>query len=1027
MSLSVNNQKISCIFSMIIFAGIFLFTIPAKSQNFETSNNIKSHYNEGLRLFNEKKYASAQVFFDRIIDKEQMIGFDDLSSDAEYFSAICALELQNKDAGSRIMRFIENHPGHPRIFMAHFQMGKYFYTKKDYKNANTWFSKVTKQDLTPDQLAEFYFKKGFCAYQSRDRELASRMFYELLDMEKSEYYESALYFYSHLEYEKKNYQTAVQGFEKLIDSKAFRSIVPYYIAQIYYLQQRYESVILYVPKYISTTVPERVAEMKRILGDSYFRVQKYDSAAHYLEAFRNTNQTASRYDLYQLGFSYYKMFQFEKAINNFNMVTNIQDTLAQSSYYLLGDCYLQMFDKKNAHLAFGNAWRMTFSPQIQEDALFNYAKLTYELSYAPFNEAIRNFETYLEMFPNSPRRDEIFDYLVKVYLTSKNYKEALASMNRIKASNRAMDNALQRTTYYYAMELFTNRNFKDAAPLFEQSINSKGDIIEMRASAIYWLAETYYRLNRLDLARQQYLKYLETPGAYTTREYRLSNYNLGYIHYRQKDYVNAIKWFNNFVNRPVEDQRFTIDAYSRIGDSFFSQRQFERAAENYAKSINNDYALYQKGICFGLLNQQQEKITTLNWFNNNPTSIYADLAAFETAKAHTRLGNNSEAIKSYQYITNTFPNSLLSTKSQLQAGLIAFNAGENHRAIEFLKRVIDKHPNSSEANEALSTLKNIYLEMNEIDSYFDYAKTLNNGRGISFSEQDSLSFLAAERMYVTGDYQRSLTMFRDYTDKFPFSQFSSNAEFYKAQSALKLSDSVQALQYFNKVIEMPRNVFTVQALYQSSTINFLMKNFAAALNNYQKLLIVADAPEMLAEAKTGIMRCHSRLNQHNDAINAANNVLSLTTIPQELQIEATYIRATSYFKLNNYDNALTDYKKLSSNTRISEGAEAKYRIAQIYYLNRNYDLSEKEIFDLINQATPHYRWLGESFMLLATIYREKGDTFQAKAYLQSLLDNYPVENDGIKNKAKEKLSEIIKLENRNFEDKTKEVIIDISN
>jgi len=231
------NKRISCFFQRTIFTLFILISLSLTAQNFETTDILKNHYKEGLRLFNEKKYAAAQVYFDKIIDKEQMTGFDDLTSDAEYFSAICALELHNKDSGSKIARFIENHPGNPRIFMAHFQMGRYYYSRKDYKSANKSFSNVTKQDLNSDQLAEFYFKKGYCAYMANDKELAGRMFYELLDMERSEYYESALYFYSHLEYEKKKYQTAVQGFEKLIDSKNFRSIAPYYIAQIYFLQQ----------------------------------------------------------------------------------------------------------------------------------------------------------------------------------------------------------------------------------------------------------------------------------------------------------------------------------------------------------------------------------------------------------------------------------------------------------------------------------------------------------------------------------------------------------------------------------------------------------------------------------------------------------------------------------------------------------------------------------------------------------------------------------------------------------------------
>lgn len=1022
---------VKCICSpagVLYFFYLSFSNIAGYAQNFETIDNTKFFYNEGLRLFNEKKYSAAQNYFDRLIHKEQMVGFDELTSDAEYFGAICALELDNQDAGARISRFIENHPGNPRILMAHFQMGRYYYKKQEYTLADKWFNKVTRRDLNSDQLAEFFFKKGYCAYMTDNKELAERMFYELLDFPKSEFYDPGVYFYAHLEYEKQNYQTALEGFEKLAESETFQPITPYYIAQIYFMQQRYENAIDYISQWVSKVSPTKIAEMKRILGESYFRLENYDSAARYLEDYRNITESTSRYDIYHLAYAQYKLYNYEKAAGNFNLVTNMTDTLAQSAYYLLGDCYLKMNDKKNAHLAFGNAWKLEFSPEIQEDALFNYSKLTYELSFAAFNETIKNFETYLEKFPNSTRRDEIFDYLVKVYLTGKNYREALASIARIKDKNRTIDNALQRTTFYYGVELFTNLNFFESADMFQQSINSQGDDIKMRANATYWLAEAYLRQNKLGEALPQYIKYLETPGSYGTKEYRLSNYNVGYIYFKQKNYADAVKWFNQYIERPANDPKFLIDTYSRTGDSYFAQRQFDRAITSYDKVLQNqplnEYAHYQKGISYGLVGQQEAKIKELSFFYDQP-SIYADAAVFEIGNAYTRLSNNTEAIKSYQYIVSSYPNSLLVAKSQLQSGLLAFNLGDNQRAIDYLKKVVEKYPATPEAVEAMNTLRNVYLEVDEVDTYLNFAKAVNGGKGVSSSEQDSLTFLAAERIYISGDYRRSALMFTEYAEKFPYGQFLSHAQFYKGQSELKSADSTQALASFYNVISMPRNVYTVQALYQVATINVRQKEYANALNAYQQLMQVADVPEMLTDAKIGVMRCNAHLKQYEKAIAAADEVLKISVIPQENQTEATYIRATSYFELKNYDKALVDYQTLSGNTRIAEGAEAKYRMAQIAFNSKLYDLAETRIMNFINDASPHYLWTGKSFMLLATIYKQKGDSFQAKAYLQSLLDNYPAENDGIKAAAADSLATIIQTENRTFDGSQQDEVIDI--
>ena len=1022
-NLTVKNK-----FPLILLFFVFIEISSIYAQNYNLTHDLELDYKEGLRLFNEKRYSSAQQYFDRLTNREQRIGFKSISSDAEYFAAICAIETHCKDAASRVLQFIENHPGSPRQMMAHFQMGRHLYRLKDYVSAAKWFDKVTRQDLTRDQLSEFFFKKGYCAYMTMNYELANRMFYELLDMPKSDFYEAALYYYSHLEYEKKNYQTALLGFEKLSKSQAFGSLTPYYIAQIYFLQKRYDNVVEYVPQHFDQVVPARSAEMKRILGDAHFKTEKYDSAAFYLEQYKEITESFERYDLYQLGYAYYKIKDYEKASKNFTLVTNTPDSLSQNAYYHLADCYLKLNDKKNAHLAFGNAWRMSFLKEIQEDALFNYSKLTYELSFAAFNETIKNFETYLEMFPESGRRNEIYDYLVKVYLTGRNYKEAIASLKRIKESNRVLDNARQRTTFYYGIELFTNLEFAEAEKILKQCVETKGNDLKMRAMAIYWLAESYNRQEKFADALQMYNQFLTTPGAYNTNEYRLANYNIGYIFFKQKNYTKTLRWMNLFIAKPTSDSRFTTDAHLRIGDCYFAQRQFLRAVECYDNAIKtssgtNEYARFQKGISYGLIDKSLEKIDVLSYFFTQNSSIYADVAIFEIAKAYTRIKNNEKAIEAYQFIVNTFPNSLLKIKSQLQSGLMAFNNGNNALAINYLKKVITLQPASPEAAEALQTLKNVYLDLNDIDSYFAYAQTVN--QDVSKSEQDSLTFLAAERMYLANDCTKAIAMLTSYLTKFPNGQFHANSEFYKGQCALKLQDSTLALKSFANVIEQPRNIFTILAAYQIAQISFKQKNYNQAIEAYTLLNSIADDEDMLTESKVGIMRCNIELNRPKMTIEACKNVLSLPGIPQELQIEATYQKAQAYYALDSIEKALTDYKLLATNTRIAEGAESRFRLAEIAYKQGKIKEAEQQISEFIKQSTPHFKWLGNSFILLATIYKQKGDNFQAKAYLQSLLDNYPNDTDGIKLAATDSLRQITDIENKTFDNQTEEVIIDM--
>jgi TolA-binding protein len=147
---------------------------------------------------------------------------------------------------------------------------------------------------------------------------------------------------------------------------------------------------------------------------------------------------------YQLAYCQQRAKQFEKAISNYQKVTSASDTLVQLAYYQLATCYLQTNNKQYARNSFESAAKFAFDKELSEDALFSYAKLSYELAYNPFHEAIDAFRRYIELYPDSPRIDEAYKLLVNVYLTTKNYKEALVSIEKVKKKTLDLQFAYQR-------------------------------------------------------------------------------------------------------------------------------------------------------------------------------------------------------------------------------------------------------------------------------------------------------------------------------------------------------------------------------------------------------------------------------------------------------------------------------------------------------------------------------------------------------------------------------------------------------
>ena len=68
--------------------------------------------------------------------------------------------------------------------------------------------------------------------------------------------------------------------------------------------------------------------------------------------------------------------------------------------------------------------------------------------------------------------------------------------------------------------------------------------------------------------------------------------------------------------------------------------------------------------------------------------------------------------------------------------------------------------------------------------------------------------------------------------------------------------------------------------------------------------------------------------------------------------------------------------------------------------------AEKVINEFIDQNTPHQFWMARMFLLLADISIRKGDTLQARATLNGLKDNYPIDSDGILDEVKAKLDSL---------------------
>jgi TolA-binding protein len=995
---------------LLIVSMIFPVQFELYAQKSDYYNTIEQDVTLGRELFGKGKYNAAYGQFDKV--EKNADPKSEIYSEAKFYKAVSALKAGNSAGYKLLGSFIENYPESPYIERAWLNLGDYQFEHKHYNAVLQSYSKVDRNSLNPDDRVEYQYRNGYSHLMMENNDQALKEFTEIKDANNL-YSRPATYYWAHIMYLNENYQSALEGFSKLNNDPVYSRVIPIYVSHIYYKQQKYNEIINYTVNIMDDVEEEHKSELSKITGDSYFHLREYSKAIPYLEYYYNTPALKTREDSYILGYCYYNSGEYQKAVPLLENASKGKDEMAQNAYYHLADSYIKLNEKEKALVAFEVASEFDFNERIKEDALFSYAKLTYELSYSPFNETIKAFDRYITLYPNSQRNTEAYRYLTEVFMVTRNYQDAISSIEKIEVKSSEILRAYQRVTYYRGMELFNNLAYNEAIDYFDLSLQNGSHSRELKARALFWKAEALYRVGNYRESADVYSEFMRTAGAFSLPEYSEAEYNLGYARFKLNDYSSAASHFRNYINSiKGKASEKLADAYNRVGDYHFLNSNYSLARQNYQQAYNMnlyepDYSLYQIAFCMGLEHNQQAKINNLErLLSGFPDSDYADDAFFELGRAHERLGQISQATKYYREIISSHEQSIYFPKALLQLGLINFNSGDFNQALSNYKQVAENYPGTSEAQTALLGIKNCYVEMNNVDGYFAYTRTLGGGTGIvTTSEQDSLIFLSAERLYLSGD-PKAFDQLQRYLSEFPDGSFVINAKFYLAEIYYKDGKYSLANENYTFVARQPNNIFSEQALSRASELTFNAGKYEEALDLFNRLESLSGSKWNELKAHTGQMRCYFQLKRYNEAITAAGKVKISDAVNEAWMREAEYITGKSQYMTNNYAAALEPLKKVADDTKLAQGAESKFLVADIYYKQNQKKQAEDEIMDFITKGTPFQFWLGKSFLLLADIYLDRNDEFQAKHTLRSVVENYGNEKDGIKEEAARKLAEI---------------------
>ncbi len=999
-----------------LMALLLTLSTSLAAQTVRDMNEASETYRRAMELYQKKMYGLAQVEFERAIDKSAHPLSDDFCIGAEYYILECAYEQWNPSTEGFILAFIEKHLQSARVNDAYSLLGRLYYREGSYAKAAAAFDKVETRTLAGSDFQEHMFKKAYSLFVLHDYDKASPLF-SLVKDGSSKYAPAATYYYSHIAYEQQRFSVALKGFESLRGDETFAKLVPYYILHIYHYQKNYDKVVEEGVALMDHVTGKRLPEVARLIGEAYYYKKQYAEALPYIEKYAETTLALTRNDKYLLGYVYYQNKKYDKAIATFDQITVGRDSLAQSAYYYLADAYLQQGDKQNAGRAFLQASKMDFFPEIKEDALFSYAKLMFEMNSGPFNDAIDALNMYLAAYPNSRRTDEINKCLMQAYVYSKNYKAALASLQAIGKPDADVLAAMQKVAYYRGVELFQNQSYAEAIKMFDLSLKYAAYNPTTAAYATYWKGEASYRLGSYAQAQNLFNDFVLSAGISQTDEYKMAHYSLGYSLFQQHQYAAAAGWFRKYISLAgATPTAILCDAYNRVGDCNFMQHGYNEAIESYKKVmayniVDADYAAFQSGICYGLLGDQHKKVEQMDVvINARPASPYVDNALYEKGRCYVQMQQYDQAIAVYAGLLSQHKDSPFYAKSLIELGLIHVNKGDNAQAMDYYKRVVKEFSGTAESRSALLGVKNIYMEMGDVDGYFKYMSGVKNMGNVKDSERDSMTFAVAELAYTANDCGKALPALQKYLKEFPTGAFLVDARFYTGDCLYRDGKLSEALPHFAFVLNMPKNSYTESALLGAARASFQQGDNAQAADYYERLILVAGTRATALEARVGKLRADYLRADYAAVVNDAATLLATDNLPEELKVEALYKRAKSYEQLGAADKANEDYLQVAANVKTKMGAEAQYKVIEYLFGKDELDKVEEAVIGFSKSGTPHQYWLAKSFILLGDVYVKRNDVFQAKATYESIMDGYTVTNDGILGEVTQKMQQLTNAE-----------------
>jgi len=466
--------------------------------------------------------------------------------------------------------------------------------------------------------------------------------------------------------------------------------------------------------------------------------------------------------------------------------------------------------------------------------------------------------------------------------------------------------------YSKAYQAYLQKDYAKATQLFSQFGKTYSLNDELKASALYYLGESFANSGQYDEAIHSYL--------YIANNYSFSNfrddalYKAALLYFDKSSYDNTRELLQRLNDDYPSNEYYGSTLYW-IGETYVQQKNIEEAINAFKEAISY-----------------------------KPTNKFIDNSIYSLARAYEEIGDYSNAVTYYDELLSYYRESPLASQAQVRIGICYFKLKEYDSSILELSNPMVKQLPIEKQVEALYLLANSHYKVGE---YGDAEKIYRQ-----LIEKFPASPIIRDVKY---DYAWSIFQQKKYNDSYRlFNALSAEDDsvgiksfYWKGEAKRYAGNEPEALQIYQDFLQKyPNNKLAASALYQIGVIDYSAGRLAKAEAALSQNTRVGDS-EVQAKTLTMLGEIALQQKQYQKAVAYFSQIKEAEVEDQLLVFRASLGKGIAYYYLSRYDDAIAIFGDIDFRTPNFEPGKVSFYLAECNFEKKDYN----EALALYNKVT----------------------------------------------------------------------------